>query len=155
MRRRISNLVMRFARRAVDEALDERLWQHTVAGPPERLHVHPRARLNDALINTQSGDVTIEAEAFFGHQVMILTGRHDIEQFGAARRDATPKDGYDVVIESGAWVASRAIVIGPCTIGEHAVVAAGSVVTSSVPPYAIVAGVPARQVGTIRSRPTE
>ena len=36
------------------------------------------------------------------------------------------------------------------TIGDHAVVGAGAVVTSDVEPYAIVAGVPAKRIGTVR-----
>jgi acetyltransferase-like isoleucine patch superfamily enzyme len=41
-------------------------------------------------------------------------------------------------------------VLGPCRIGDHAVVAAGALVKDDVPPYAIVAGVPARVVGSVR-----
>jgi len=43
-----------------------------------------------------------------------------------------PKTGRDVVIGRGAWVSSNALVLGPCRIGEHAVVAAASVVTADV-----------------------
>ncbi|MFT4034161.1 MAG: hypothetical protein QM679_01140 [Patulibacter sp.] len=46
----------------------------------------------------------------------------------------------------GAWVAAGAIVLGPCVIGENAVVAAGAVVTGDVAPYTVVAGVPAKPV---------
>ncbi len=53
----------------------------------------------------------------------------------------------DVTIGSDVWIASRAMIMSGVTIGHGAVVAARSVVTHDVPPYAIVAGVPARIVG--------
>jgi acetyltransferase-like isoleucine patch superfamily enzyme len=46
-------------------------------------------------------------------------------------------------------VASNATILGPCVIGEHAVVAAGAVVTGDVPARTIYAGVPAKLVGTV------
>lgn len=54
------------------------------------------------------------------------------------------------MIERGAWIATNATVVGPCVIGEHAVVAAGAVVTHDVAPYEIVAGNPARVIGSAR-----
>jgi acetyltransferase-like isoleucine patch superfamily enzyme len=55
-----------------------------------------------------------------------------------------PEDDRDVVIEDDVWIGSRAIVLKGVTIGRGAVVAAGAVVTKSVPPYAIAAGTPAK-----------
>ncbi len=52
----------------------------------------------------------------------------------------------DVVIGHDVWVATDALILSGVTIGNGAVVAARSVVTKDVPPYAIVAGVPARVV---------
>jgi acetyltransferase-like isoleucine patch superfamily enzyme len=58
-----------------------------------------------------------------------------------------------VVVHRGAWLASEVLVLGPCEIGEHAVVGAGSLVLGDVPPYAIVVGRPAKLVRTIERRP--
>lgn len=49
-------------------------------------------------------------------------------------------------IGNDVWVGARAVVIDGVSIGDGAIVAAGSVVTKNVPPYAIVAGVPAKVV---------
>ncbi len=95
----------------------------------------------DALVDCID-QVTIERDVFSGHDIMILTGSHDPRQFGAARR--VTNGGGPVHIKEGAWLATRCIIVGPVTIGRHAVVAAGAVVVDDVPDYALVAGVPAR-----------
>ncbi len=55
-----------------------------------------------------------------------------------------PSDDPGVVIEDDVWIGTRAIILAGARIGEGAVIAAGAVVNSDVPPYAIAAGVPAR-----------
>jgi acetyltransferase-like isoleucine patch superfamily enzyme len=138
-----------FEERVRQIARDERLHHHAVFGDERRLRIHPRAQVHDALFNTVSGTITIEAHAFFGHGVSVLTGTHDIKKEGASRSRTFPRRGRDIVIEEGAWVASNATILGPCVIGEHAVVAAGAVVTGDVPARTIYAGVPAKLVGTV------
>lgn len=91
----------------------------------------------------------MEGYAFLGHNVCLLTGTHDITEFGKSRQDTMPTSGRDVVIRTGAWVASNATVVGPCVVGEHAVIAAGAVVVKDVPPFAIVGGVPAKVIGWV------
>jgi len=54
-----------------------------------------------------------------------------------------------VTVKDGAAIGARAVCIAPLTIGRWALVAAGSVVTRDVPDYALVAGVPARQLGWV------
>ena len=57
-----------------------------------------------------------------------------------------PEKKYHVEIGSDVWIGARAIIIGGVRIGNGAMVAAGSVVTKDVPDYAIVGGVPAKQL---------
>jgi acetyltransferase-like isoleucine patch superfamily enzyme len=138
----------------VAEAVQRALWGPRVYGDERKLHLHPTAVVNDALFNLSSGEITVEEYAFFGHGVAILTGTHDITTFDRERQVSVPKSGRDVVIGRGAWISTNALVLGPCRIGEHAVVAAGSVVRADVPPYAVVGGVPARVLSTITERPS-
>jgi acetyltransferase-like isoleucine patch superfamily enzyme len=105
--------------------------------------------MNNAFINLISGEVIIEEDVFFGHHVTLLTGTHDYRKFGKERQRSGPSSGRDIIIKEGAWVASNVTILGPCTIGEHSVIAAGSVVTKDVPPYTIVAGSPARIIKEI------
>lgn len=123
---------------------EDPLYRYRVHGKLERLHIHPTAIVNNALFNVSGGEITIGEYAFFGHEVAVLTGTHDITKFGRERQTTFPRSGRDVVIEEGVWVASHAIVLGPVRIGAHAVVAAGSLVLDDVKPYTVVAGRPAK-----------
>jgi len=58
-----------------------------------------------------------------------------------------PHVAKPIRLDRGCWIGAYAIILGGVTIGEQAVVAAGSVVTKDVPPNAIVAGIPARIIG--------
>ncbi|MDQ1366149.1 MAG: hypothetical protein QOF81_264 [Acidimicrobiaceae bacterium] len=120
-----------------------------VFGDEAGLEIDPTAKVNNALFNLSSGTVTVGPYSFFGHNVSVLTGSHDVKKFGLERQDAIPTEGHDVVIGTGVWVASNAIVVGPCTIGDHAVVAVGSLVLDDVDAYTIVAGSPAKAIRVI------
>jgi acetyltransferase-like isoleucine patch superfamily enzyme len=128
---------------------EELAGEMIVFGDPARLHVHPTAKVNDALFNLSSGEVHVGRFAFFGHRVSVLTGSHDFTKFGAERQNAIAEDGHDVVIGEGVWVASHAVIVGPCTIGDHAVVGVASVVLDDVEPYTVVAGHPAKAIKVI------
>lgn len=123
---------------------EDPLYRYQVHGTLERLHIDPTAIVNNALFNVSGGEITIGRYAFFGHEVAVLTGTHEITKFGRERQTTFPRSGRDVVIEEGVWVASQAMVLGPVRIGKHAVVAAGALVLEDVPPYAVVAGRPAK-----------
>lgn len=51
-----------------------------------------------------------------------------------------------VIIDDDVWIGANAVILPGITIGRHVVVAAGAVVTKDVPPYSLVAGVPARVI---------
>lgn len=72
----------------------------------------------------------------------------------AVNTDGSPKSGADwecvgVTVEEGAAIGARSVCVAPLTIGAWALVAAGSTVVKDVPAFALVAGVPARQIGWV------
>lgn len=88
------------------------------------------------------GRLTIGDLVNISPEVMLLTASHDP---GAADFSGTVAP---LTIGDRVWIATRAIVLPGVTIGNGAVVAAGAVVTADVAAGAIVAGVPARPVGS-------
>ena len=95
--------------------------------------------------------VTIEDEVFVGHGVMFTNDLYP----AATNADGSLQGALDWTclptrICRRASIGSGATIL-PVTIGEGALVAAGAVVTQDVPPYAIVAGVPAKVVGDTRT----
>jgi len=143
-------LVEKLLDRKIEEILQRKLlYQHLVFGGPERLKIAPSAVVNNALFNTVSGSITVEEDVFFGHSVSILTGSHDADAIREQRR-SWPTTGRDIIIKRGAWIASNSTILGPCIVGEDAVVAACSLVKGDVPARTIVAGIPAKTVREIR-----
>lgn len=55
-----------------------------------------------------------------------------------------PDTAEDIIIEKNVWICANSIILQGVTIGEGSVVSANSVVTKNVPPYSIVAGIPAK-----------
>lgn len=105
---------------------------NTVAiGPEARLWASPRAKL------------IIEDDVLVGPNVTIVTSNYDTSDRERPVFDR-PWLESDVVIGRRSWLAANVVVLPGVTIGEGAVIAAGAVVASSIPPYAIAGGVPAK-----------
>jgi UDP-2-acetamido-3-amino-2,3-dideoxy-glucuronate N-acetyltransferase len=111
---------------------------------------------NDCKISSHSficSGVTIEDGVFVGHGVMFINDVYP----KAVNPDGLLKteEDWQVVktrIKARASIGSNATIIGGVVVGQGALVGAGAVVSRDVPDYAIVAGVPARVLGDVRSR---
>ncbi len=100
--------------------------------------------------------VTIEDGVFIGPHVCFTNDKHP----RAINPDGSLMEADDWVItptrvEEGASIGANATILCGVTIGKHALVGAGAVVSRDVPAYAIVAGVPERVVGDVRDREGE
>ena len=86
-------------------------------------------------------NVTLEDDVFCGPS-MVFTNVYN------PRSEVVRKDEYrDTVVRCGATIGANATIICGVEIGRHAFIAAGAVVREDVPPFALVAGVPGRQIG--------
>ena len=133
------------AERIEEEKLDA-LYRYRVHSDPARLTIDPTAVVNNAIFNTGGGRITVGPWVFFGHNVCLLAGVHEVDKFGRERQLAIPRSGYDIEIGEGAWLATNVMVAGPVKIGAHAVIGGGSLVRKDVEPYAVMAGNPARLI---------
>jgi chloramphenicol O-acetyltransferase type B len=93
--------------------------------------------------------IEIGDKVLFGPNVTIRGGNHSSHIVGKLladykTSDKRREDDQPVKIENDVWVGTGAIILKGVTIGRGSIIAAGSVVTKNVPPYAIVGGVPAK-----------
>ena len=94
--------------------------------------------------------VTVEDEVFIGHGVMFINDKYprSTTSSGALQTEAD-WTCIPTLIERRASIGSNATILCGVTIGEGAIVGAGSVVTRDVPPHAVVAGNPAHLIRTL------
>lgn len=91
------------------------------------------------------GGLDIADGVMIGPNVSLITAGHSLEP----SRRHTATIAKPMVIERNVWIAPGATIVGGVTVAENSVVAAGSVVTRSVPPNALVGGNPARVIRSI------
>jgi len=129
--------------RKVDESFSLIPPFYTTGG--ENIRVGRNVFINQNCTMYDLGGIDIADDVMVGPNVNIITSGHPIEP-SQRRAFVTAKP---IVIERNVWIAAGATIIGGVTVGENAVVAAGTVVTRDVPPNTLVAGNPARVIRTI------
>lgn len=89
-----------------------------------------------------AGKIIIEDDVQIAFNVAVITNDHDPYQ----RQVILVKD---VHIKKNAWIGANATILSGVTIGENAIVGAGSIVTKDVPDNAVVVGSPAKVIKTL------
>jgi acetyltransferase-like isoleucine patch superfamily enzyme len=144
-----------------------RIWKRARIVNPRQVRLHAYAQLRPYCVvrglpgrieigaHTGIGEYTIvnAVEAVtIGERVMIASGCHitdaDHEMEGRGTMQTQGRRARPVTIEDEAWLGAGVTITAGVRIGRGAVVGAGAVVTRSVEPYEIVAGVPARAIGS-------
>ena len=106
--------------------------------------------LNDSITYNLGGTVTIADHVAVGMQCLFLTVEHAIGNATHRAGDTAPAP---VRVGRGAWLGARVTLLPGISVGDGAVVAAGSVVTRDVPSNVLAAGVPARTVRPLDDDP--
>jgi len=105
------------------------------------LHIGSSCMINEGCRFETGAAIRIGDRVHIGHDVTLLTTTHEI---GPHEQRSHGRVVAPVTVGDGVWIGTRALVLPGVEIGAGAVVAAGSVVTGSVPPDTVVAGVPAK-----------
>ncbi|HOV98007.1 MAG TPA: acyltransferase [Bacteroidota bacterium] len=94
--------------------------------------------------------VTIEDNVFIGHNVSFINDKYprSTSPNGTLQNESDWKV-IPTLVKKGASIGTSATILCGITIGENAIIGAGSVVTRDVPPNTVVAGVPAKVIKTI------
>ena len=112
-----------------------------------RVSIGNRSGLGEGF-HLQNSELVVGEHVMTAQDVMVLGGGHlfrDKNQL-IGQQGSLPKT--KLVVEDDVWIGARVTILGKCTtIGKGAVIGAAAVVTKDVPPYAIVAGNPARIIG--------
>jgi len=119
---------------------------------PERVSIGSNCNIGQSAFIAGGGGVRIGDWVGFGPDVKVWSVNHRFDDPDIPWL----KQGWEykpVVIEDDVWLAANVFVMPGVTIGHGTIVSAGSVVTKSMPPFAIVAGNPGRVIGW-RKRPS-
>jgi len=129
---------------------DVRIGRRTQIVGREHLYIGDRVSIGtENLFLCTRADVIIHDHVMFGPKVTVITGNHRMDIPGKYMIDITdeekrPEDDQPVVFEGDNWIGANAVILKGVVVGRGAVIAAGSVVTKSIPAGAIAGGVPAR-----------
>ncbi|MCA6494073.1 MAG: acyltransferase [Chitinophagaceae bacterium] len=118
--------------------------------PGEGLRVGDHSNIGPYCYIGCSGFISIGNNVMISPRVSIYAENHVFDSPDATIKSQGVKR-ESVVIEDDCWIAANSILLAGVTIGKGSVVAAGSVVTQDVPPYSVVAGVPARIIKNRRT----
>ncbi len=142
--KRLVNLVDRVRIKNIEDSL-EYCGENVALRLPLVIEVPGRVKILDEVSIASyvhmwgNGGITIGSRTMIASHVAITSASHDpyAEVMSKTLIESS------VIIKNDVWIGSHAVIFPGITIGEHSVIGAGSVVNKDVPPYTVVAGVPA------------
>lgn len=119
---------------------DARIYNGFHIRAPHKIRIADGVSIGPNVLLDGRMGLTIEKSATIGYGAIIWTLNHDYNDIHFRMV------GAPVIIGEYAWICSHSIILPGITIGKGAVVASNAVVTHDVPPFAVVAGCPAKIV---------
>ena len=99
-------------------------------------------------MNSYVGLVKIGKNVMIGPELFAISRNHEFKDISIPMAKQGKQEDLPIIIEDDVWIAARVTILPGITIGSGALIGAGSVVTKDVSPYSIVAGNPARVIGS-------
>lgn len=104
--------------------------------------------------DSSGGEITIESDVLIGSGVHIYTNNHEFSDIGRPIIEQGHRESQhskSVLIRRGSWIGAGVIILPGVTVGENAVIGAGTVVTKSVPPRVVFVGNPGRIIKNLEN----
>lgn len=120
-----------------------------VVAKPANVFIGSRCAINHDVFILGRVGISIGDDVVLSARCMLLDGGLDAEGFSTT--ETRHYKDAPISIGDGAWIGAAAIILPGVTIGSRSIVGAGSVVTKDVPALTIVAGNPARPIGSIEA----
>ncbi len=117
----------------------------------ERIEIGERVviRPQTVLMASDMARIVIGSDVMIGSGVHFYSANHRFDRRDVKIADQGHSAAEDLVVEDDVWIGANAVILAGVKIGRHSVIAAGSVVTKSVEPFSLYAGVPARKIKDI------
>ena len=97
-------------------------------------------------INSIVGKVKIGNDVMMGRDVIIMSISHKFDDCKVPMRLQGSEPEKEVIIGDDVWIGHRVIILPGVKIGDGSIIGAGAVVTTDVPSYAVVGGIPAKLI---------
>lgn len=121
---------------------------------PKNVFVGKNVRIQHGLniINAPGEKITIQDFSVLAPNITLVTNSHRSTvgktQFEISGTHENDKSG-NIIIENDVWIGTNSTILAGVHIGRGAIVGAGAVVTKDVPPYTVVAGIPAKTIAAV------
>lgn len=128
------------------------IYNNIYLSHPENIYLDDYTRIQSGFKQiSRTGKIIIKKYSGIAQDCMFITNSHiptvGIPQYLLAPLHINDID-HDIIIKEDVWIGARCIILPNCEIGRGAIIGAGSVVTHSIPPYAVAAGSPARIISS-------
>ncbi|GAB3754193.1 sugar O-acetyltransferase [Zhihengliuella somnathii] len=113
----------------------------------KNLRIGKRVFINAGCRFQDQGGITVGDDCLIGHNVVLATLNHDLDP--SHRGDLHPAP---IVLGRNVWIGANATILPGVTVGDNAVIGAGSLVNKSIPANAVAVGTPAKVIRSVTPR---
>jgi lipopolysaccharide O-acetyltransferase len=131
-----------------------RLEAFSEGGTGPTLIMGENLNIGDSCHITSLERVQFGANVLIGSSVFISDHDHGYATYGDMRLSPVNRKliSSPVIIEDNVWIGEKVIILKGVKIGANSIIGAGAVVTSDVPPYSVVVGVPGKVLKTVEKQ---